>query len=181
MAQQKIISGNAYKYYIGKIYGAGNVSDTTKWADLSVRNSAKNNTTQDTTVAQTTTAGVRKPYSAGTFLYKAKNKYIIRSVSDTVSGVTTNIVRLVGSDYNRVALAQSRAYRRYDITSWNYVTGAATKGGSAGNAVNFHDIAANNDNLTVEAMAPNVIPGEFTYRTGAPLPVNADHINSDGY
>jgi len=181
MAQQKIISGNAYKLYIGKIMAAGAVSDTTKWADLSLRNTAKNNASQDTTVAQTTTAGVRKPYSAGTFLYQVKNKYVIRSVSDTISGVTTNIVRLVGSDYNRVAHSPSRGNRRYNITSWNYVTGAATKGVNAGDQVNFHDIAANNDNLSVEVMAPNVIPGEFTYRNGSANPVNADYINSDGY
>lgn len=181
MAVQKIISGNAYKLYIGKILAAGNIGDTSKWADLSLRNTAKNNTTQDTQIAQTATSGVTKPYSAGTFLYQAKNKYIIRSVSDSISGVTTSILRIVGSDYNRVAHSPSRGNRRYNITSWNYVTGAATKGVNAGDLVKFHDIAANDDNLAVEAMAPNVIPGEFTYRTGAPLPVNADFVNSDGY
>lgn len=181
MATQKIISGNAYKLYVGKILTAGNITDITKWADLSLRNAAKNSSTQDTKLAQTTTAGVTKPYSSGTFLYQAKNKYVIRSVSDTISGVTNDIVRIVGSDYNRKSWSPSYGNRRYHITSWNYVTGAATKGGNAGDLVKFHDIAANNNNLAVEAMSPNVIPGEFTYRTGAPLPVNADFVNSDGF
>lgn len=174
MAQQKIITGNAYKPYIGKVFAAGAISDTVKWADLSLRNSALNATTQTTTIAQTSTVGGQKAVSSGTFLYQAKNKYVIRGVSETINGVTSSIVRIVGSDYNRVSWSPSFGNHRYDVTSWSRTTGLPTKGGSAGAAVNFHNISANDDNLLVEAQS-NHVPGEFVYRNGSAVPVQADY------
>lgn len=175
MATTKIITGNAQKPYIGKIFAAGNVANTTLFQNLTIRDSAQNSSSQVTLPAQTTTAGARKPYSAGTYGYQAKNKYVVRGMSDTISGVTSSIVRIPGSDYYRNPLATFQGYRRINITSWNYVTGAATKGGNAGDLVKFHDIGANNDNLTAEPYPTRAVPGELVYRTGASLPVQDDY------
>lgn len=181
MATTKAISGNATKPYIGKIFNGGNIGNTTLFGNITLRESALDSDIMKTLPAVTSTAGAAKPYSSGTFGYQAKNQYVVRGMSGSISGVSTSLLRIPGSDYYRHPLATSVGYRRIHITSWSYVTGAATKGGNAGDAVQFHDIGANNDTLANEPYPSRSVPAELVYRTGAFLPKQDEYnVKVDG-
>jgi hypothetical protein len=94
MAQVKI---NGNPIYFGDIRKsvdtgivrfAGALVNTTRWTDSTLR---ANPVSSNYLIKQV--PGVTKPYSAGTFMYMAANKYIIRTVSNTISGVSNTVLR----------------------------------------------------------------------------------------
>jgi hypothetical protein len=101
--------------------------------------------------------------------------YIGKIIQSTVAGTTSSVMRIPAGDFHATSIPMSVGQRRYNITSWSYLTGAATKGANAGVADKFHDIAANNDNLANEAFPSRAVPGELVYRSGKALPVQDDY------
>lgn len=167
------ISGSGIRNRGGTVLNAGNVSSA-YWDSLSVRNAALNATVTTCTPVSGVATGNIKAYGAGTFIYSDRDEFVIRGVSNKLSGVATSIIRIPASDYERRLINTFKSDTRWHITSWNYVTGAPTYGGSRGAAVYTKDVA--DTNLTNGEPAPTrAVPGELVYRTGAPLPVQDDY------
>ncbi len=119
--------------------------------------------------------GSYKPFS-GNFAKMTSGRYIGTVVGTHIAGSATSLMRITASEFFRVPVPVSRGNHRYNITGWNYVTGAATKGANAGDAIDFHDIAANNDSLGTEGFPSKAVPGEFVYYNGLKGgPVQADY------
>lgn len=107
------------------------------------------------------------------------NEYIGTVIGAKIAGTATNVMRITGADAGYVPIPTYRGYRRYNITSWNNLTGAATKGGSAGALVQLHDIA-NNTDIAYEPLPTRAVPGELVYRDGSPTPELDDYSVKTG-
>src|SRR6185436_4435912 len=94
MAQVKV-NGNAISYGdirkqvdTGVIKFSGNLGDTTRWTDSALR---KNVYSSDYNIKLD--LATKKALSSGTFVYMAAEKFVIRRVSDTLSGVSNTVLR----------------------------------------------------------------------------------------
>lgn len=112
------------------------------------------------------TVGTYKTVS-GNFATMTKNQYVGMIVGAQVAGVANTILRSPSAEYFRVPYGVAQGNYRYNITSWDYVTGRATYGGSRGAAVLYHDIAGNNDSLAFEPFPTKAVPGHLVYFTSA--------------
>lgn len=134
-----------------------------------------------TRVASSATAniGTRKPYAAGTFAYTmVPGKFVGMRYSDqTVSGVSKATLETGTGDFGiKRSINRIENTYRYHITAWDYVTGAATKGGNAGDSVSF-----GNDHA---ARPTRAVPGELVYTdthmTKGTVPTQADYDEKTG-
>lgn len=95
----------------------------------------------------------QKAVTGGTFAKMAAGSYVMRKVATTLAGVANTVLLFGSSDFGRRAIHLKTTRRSYHITSWNYVTGAATKG------------AATNDSFGADhaATPTRAVPGELVY------------------
>lgn len=111
--------------------------------------------------------GTKAALSSGQFGKMTKGKYLIYGLnrSDTIAGLTTiTVLTYPGHPplYRpRGFINASAGSRLLNITSWNAVTGAATKGVSAGNLTTFGQ-----DKQTIS----DAIPGQLVYMPGSKTP-----------
>ena len=97
-----------------------------------------------------------------------KGEYLMKKYTQKVNGVANTLMNTCSSSSaERMRaipfLETSRQLGSGTLTSWDYETGAITKGSNAGHASAFGTDA--------EAHPTNAIPGELAYKTGAKLPV----------
>lgn len=113
--------------------------------------------------------GTLKPLSAGRFAEMERGKYLILGYSNRIAQTNNSILSVPASDFSRKMTLINAFYgaRRLHITSWDYVTGVATKGGNAGDLVTFGADHA--------AAVTDAVPGELTYMYGAILPRQDDY------
>lgn len=108
-----------------------------------------------TTVLSKTGAniGTQKAVSAGTFQRNMFAGQYVMYRYGFVGGSASTFLNSGAADFGRRAIHVKTNRRSYHITSWNYVTGAATKG------------ADTDDNLGDDhaATPTRAIPGEFVY------------------
>lgn len=130
--------------------------------------------------SNTSTHGSYKPFS-GDFQALTKCRYVGKIIGNYIAGSASSVLRIIGGEFTRFPFCVARGNRRYNVTSWNYATGAATKGANAGDLVQYHDIAANNDTLAFEPYPSRAVPGELTYNAGGKNgAVNADYSQKNG-
>lgn len=172
MSSQTVIGSGSTNNDGGKILGGGaNVSG--RWGVLSIVNSIDANRATATPLSSSWT---EKVFSGGAYGTMTAGKYVARLVNTELAGDTTKNIRLPASDFYRTPYNKFISYNRLHITSWNHLTGAATKGGNAGDAVYLKSITPSSANLTTgEAFPTRAVPGELVYRTGAPAPVQNDY------
>ena len=97
--------------------------------------------------------GTQKAVSAGTFARNMFAGQFVMTRYGFVGGSASTFLNSGAADFGRRAIHVKENRRSYHITSWNYVTGAATKAGDT-----------NDDFLTDHAARPTrAIPGEFVY------------------
>lgn len=185
MATTKAITGNRIKNNGATVLGAGNLDGVNVTKDLSIRTSLSQDTRYQ--VKNATTQGVQKAVSAGTFGYQEAGNYVgHKYTSMKVAGVSNNVLRSGAGDYGlgtRKAINSISGSRRYNITGWNYVTGAATTGGLAGAAFSWIDPnVAGGATAGVDAAAnpTRAIPGEFTYLVTGLTPTQLDYSAKTG-
>lgn len=130
-------------------------------------------------VADSTTAGSYKVFS-GDFAKMTKGRYVGRIIGTHIAGSTTSLMRTPASDFFKFPIPVAKGSRRYNITSWDYVTGAATKGANAGDLTKYHDIANNNDTLASEALPTRAVPGELQYMVTGNTATMADYSQKNG-
>lgn len=161
-----------------KVYGtdvAGyNVTHTV--TEVTDANNVKTNVRYS---ADTSTHGSYKLLS-GLFNAMTAGSYISYVVGkDTAGAAISGLKSPAGDTGTRRAIPAARGNQRYHITSWNYLTGAATKGGSAGSTVTYIQ-PSDGGALTQEAAPTRAIPGELTYSIGTQTPTMADYKQRNG-
>lgn len=101
-------------------------------------------------------------------------EYMIKLVSTKVAGTTDANAKAITTYGGSVrTLKYAKGNRRYHITSWNAVTGAATKGANAGDLVTYRE--ADGTTLAHEAYPTNAVPGGLVYQYGAALPLDTQY------
>lgn len=161
------------------VYGA-DVTQYNTVHRVTVVTDANNVRTDVRYTSNTATHGSYKSFT-GNFAKMVSRQFIGTIIGSTVAGVASSVLRIPAAHFIRFPYNPARGNRRYDITGWNYVTGAATKGGNAGVQVLYHDIAANNDSLAFEPFPSRAVPGELTYNAGGKSgAVTADYSQKNG-
>ena len=145
--------------------------------------------------ATTDRAGVAKGVSGGTLAYNAgPTEWIMRggNVAATIGGVANTILVSAGSDVagaftaTRDSINQINSTRtlgsgvttEFDMFAVpsTQITPGFTKGGGAGNAQNFVQADDGSTASADNAAAPTRgVPGELTYRFGAPNPTTDEY------
>ena len=120
-----------------------------------------------------TTLGTQTTKGSGTFAYvMLSGKFIGKRLSTEINGVTTAVTGdtlLSGGrgkgHRSRTAIHYLETTRALGVNTWNYATGAITKGGTAGNAVQFIDPASGGGSTAADSAArpTRAIPGELVY------------------
>jgi hypothetical protein len=132
-----------------------------------------------TTVLSKTGAniGTQKAVTANAFARQMVAGQYVMMRYGYIAGSATNFLNSGAADFGRRSIHGKTNRRSYHITSWNYVTGAATKG------------ADTNDDMGSDhaAIPTRAIPGELTYTdhgmaaTGAlAVPLNDDYDAKTG-
>lgn len=125
------------------------------------------------TVAISSVHGSYKPFS-GLFNALTKNCYVLPFVGKDTAGNVFTHLRNPGNNGGVYKFPMANGNHRYNITSWNYVTGAATKGANAGDSFTYNNISSGSA-LTQEAQPTMAIPGELVYSLGTATPTMADY------
>lgn len=120
--------------------------------------------------------GTTKPLTSGTFGYDTKygtdrGTVLAVGANTKISGVASSLLTSPTAHIpGAPPYATSRGNYRWHRTSWDYVTGALTKGGNAGDLFTFIDAEAGGA-LAHEAFPTDAVPGKLVYRDGSFNPV----------
>lgn len=155
------------------VYGA-NVTGYNTVHRVTVVTDADNVQTDVFYSANTSTHGSYKSFS-GNFNTLAAGCYIATVIGKGTSGSSITRLRLNGADNaQREAIAMAVGNQRYNITSWNYVTGAATKGANAGDTVQYIKPQGGGA-LTEEPEPTRAAPGRVVFTSGKALPTSTSY------
>lgn len=202
MAVQKVITANAYKKFDSAtiLFGGAVPSNSRVVTNvdgiehmgyhsgragaalppaMSLANIAANTAGDAEPAAGRSKSSTFKPYSAGTFAYQAKNKYVVMGLSETISGVANTILYIPASD---IATAKRRApYLRSGVrTSFLRVftwTTDSTSGLVYSKTYSNRTPAQNDMNGQDEAsvLVTRALPGELVFRDGSPTANQANY------
>ncbi len=130
-------------------------------------------------------SGITTGKGSGTLAYqptKEDPQFLIRHVASKVNNISNTVLYNGASDKaGRRAINHLVKNHRYDITSIDYKTGIATKGGSAGDAFNYVQADDGTTAATDDAATPTrAIPGELVYMHGALTPKQDDYKAKTG-
>jgi|10_taG_2_1085330.scaffolds.fasta_scaffold02186_7 hypothetical protein len=177
MSTTKAISGNTQKNDGGTILKAGNITRT-DFNAISVQNVSEQTTEYGskvfipTGVDSSGNLGVRAANGTKQVGKQDSDNWLMMyGVAHNIAGVSSNILRSASSQYPGI---QQRPvprthHIRLDESSWDYVTGAVTKGGSEGTSVNFHKPEGSGV-LDKGAFPTNAIPGQLVYMVKGIIP-----------
>lgn len=163
MSVSKAVEANAYKNNGGTVVLGGNIA-----ADGAITNApGKSFLGVGQIKASVPTRNAEKVNDSGNWATLTEQKYVMvgGNVTTQLAGVSNTALAKPANkgDKHDIHLKESR--RTIHITSWNYVTGAATKGEDTNDSFGTDDAA----NPTQDT------PGELTHMTGAKNPTNADY------
>lgn len=129
------------------------------------------------TVNDTTEGDYRE--LSGSFSTMVQGRFIGRYTSGGfVANVANDVMRSPASNYHRNHNHPTNSHRRLDEESWDYVTGAVTKGSDAGAEVVYIDplISGGADDAVDSAAHPTyAVPGELVYMSGSLIPTQDDY------
>ena len=174
MSSQKAISGNTQKNNGATILQAGNYTSGAVTNKVTLRANA----IEDGYGSKVIEKASQGTFNAATTFGRkmSAGDYIMKRVTTTVNGVANTFLRSGAADAGAKRYPTPINYTRLlDEDSWDYVTGAVTKGGNEGNQSNFVNPATGGTAADVAAHGTNAVPGELVYRTGAKLPVQDDY------
>jgi hypothetical protein len=177
MSTQAAVSGNAYKNNGGTIKKAGSASTTTgpiTSARTLMQDAAATQYGSKVVLSSGSTGSsgnVGTANAVTNFAYQmVAGRYIMKKNTSYVNGSANTFLTSCASDVggkgpvNPARLETARALGSGYLTSWDYETGAITKGANAGQTMSFgNDHAARPSDAT---------PGELTYKTGSPTPTD---------
>lgn len=182
MAVQKVITGNVYHHNGGVILQAGNsdgvnVTDSLTLAENAYREGASKNNgpTKAVSPGSSGNLGNLAVFSSRPFAQMEAGEYVAKVIGDRIAQSDDTTLRSGAADWGtRVPYNVARGYERYDNTSWDYVTGALTKGGSAGSQINYIDPIGGGA-VSYEPYPTFAVPGELVFMDGDVVPTQADY------
>jgi hypothetical protein len=126
-----------------------------------------------TDIRYTSNAGTPGTYSKmttnSTFNKLTKNKYIGTLIGNTVAGLSSTILVLIGNAGVQSYNASNGTYGKA-IATFDYFTGAKTVGATWGVLNKFHNISANNQLLVTEPHPSKAVPGRLVFKSYALIP-----------
>lgn len=155
------VNNGATVVYGGNVDGSNTVTNAPGLTHIGYRSGVSGTVPGESADLGTTTAK-----GAGTFAYLMQaGKFIGKRMSTEINGVA-NTVLISGGGYKgtRSAIHYLETTRALGVNSWDYVTGAITKGGTAGDEVNYIDPAvAGGATAAADGAArpTRAIPGEL--------------------
>jgi len=179
MSTQAAVSGNATKNNGGTIKKAGSASTTTGPITSSrtiMDDATKNGYGAKVVLSSGSTGSSGNLGTANAitnFAYQmVAGRYVMKKANGFINGTASTLLNSCASNSaGRMRaipfLETTRAMGSGYLTSWDYETGAITKGANAGAAVSFGE-----DNA---ARPTDAVPGELQYKTGAKIPVQDEY------
>ena len=176
MAQTKCISANATKNngaatiaQAGNVPSSNGLTNDLSMAELKSVNQSKYGSAvyKAVSAASSGNVGTGLSYSAGTFSSFQKNQYIMMVAGTHISGAATDRFK---SPANRV---NNRPFNLIKTTHTVYVTAMTWTGGRDGGPTYSFTKTASAPDFGVDHETTTL--GEFVYRTGKPLPTQADY------
>lgn len=185
MATVQPISGSPINNNGGKMLHAGNVSSDSPLSNLSLTTNNHiheygSRVIQPSDPNSSGNVGGLKVLSGGVFGKMEEGKYVGLKLGDAGSRIaqTDNTTLKSGAaDFGfRRPIHTWQGYQRLDITSWDYVTGAATVGAANGTSV----LPSGIDGVTgqfadVSANPTDAVPGEFVHMVTGALATREDY------
>lgn len=157
----------------GVVMGAGNIAATAKTHDISLR-AAKYKTVYSSRANETNSrvGTATRPLNGGDYAKMTKGRFIcVYLTGGYIAGVANTVLNKGACTTGKRSLHKLQKSRKYANVSWNAVTGALTKGGTAGNAFNFINPAvAGGTTASSESGSPTnewLVNGNLYFMAGA--------------
>ena len=126
-----------------------------------------------------TNIGTQTTGAGGAFAFNMVGGAVIgKRMSTTINGEsnTTLLSGGVGKGaHMRSAIHYLETTRALGVNTWNYVTGAISKGGTAGNAAAYVDPVGGGNAADSAARPTKAIPGELILHHGGSTPLQDDY------
>ncbi len=189
MSTQKVITANVQRKHGMAILWAGNVANTnmvTENLDHTVvgyhsgthgsiipaaqsdANMAQNEAGTDEPAIGRPHTPTYKPYSAGTYGYMAKGKYIAMKLSETISGVANTTLKFGSADFgNRKTLHGIKSIRTSYLKIWTW-TGSSENGTDYTKTYSNRTPSQNDYNPDTQTSLTRALPGNLHYMYGGP-------------
>jgi hypothetical protein len=120
-------------------------------------------------------AWLTRVITAGKYATMEVGQFVGKVIGTRIAQTDDTYLRSGASETSgRTSLHYSRGYRRHDITSWDYATGVATKGGNEGVLVQSIDPGTGSAQ-THEPFPTDAVPGELVYMDGSLTPNQDDY------
>ena len=167
---QTTLSGSTVRHNGGTILQVGNVSGKTK--NLSaITNLHKTVYASKANESNANSGLAARPLATGDYAKMTKGRFIAKYLTGGyIAGLANAAISMMARDPNSRTIHKNQTARRLHITSWNAITGVATKGGSAGASYNFIDPeVAGGTTASAESGSPTnewSVNGELVFITG---------------
>jgi len=183
MATQKAISANTYKPEgnTGVVFQGGAVDTVDGPIPRSLTIAESTDQHENTygskvvlavSPAQSGNLGTAKALAAGVFAGQEEGKYVAKILGTRVAQTDNTFLRSGASDIaSRDTLHYKHGDRALQENSWDYETGAVTKGANAGSGVYYVD-PETGSTVTVEARPSKTVPGRFTFMVNGKTATN---------
>lgn len=178
---QTTLSGSTVRHNGGTVLKAGNVASTSRTKDLSMITTLHKTVYASKANETNANSGLAtRPLSGGDYAKMTKGRFIAKYLTgDYLAGLANTAISKMARDPNSRTIHKNQKARRLHITSWNAVTGAATKGGSAGASYNFIDPeVAGGVTASAESGSPAnewSVNGELVYMAGGKVPTTTSY------
>jgi len=204
MSVQKVVTANAYKkfdsatvFFAGAVPAASRVVTNAENdlmgvhsgragaalpAALSLATQAANAAGDAEPAAGRSRNPTHKPYSSGTYGYMAQNKYVVKGLSTTISGVANTVLLTGAADgYGRKPTYLRSGIRTSFLYAWTW-TADAERGPTYSKTYHNRTPAQNDMNGQDEAsvLVTRALPGELQYMYGAKTPLQANYPAKTG-
>ena len=184
MATHTPMTGQVVRNNGATILNAGNHDGTNITNELTLSNNAANKYQYGSKVPLSTgtagssgNVGTIAPFSGDDFASKPQG-FLLRGYTDgqNIMGTADSGISAASDVGLRRPINRFYGYQRLHITSWDYVTGAATTGAGAGVTVLASGLDGVTGQLADNAANPtNAVPGELVYRDGSANPIQDEY------
>jgi len=175
------LSGATERHNGGTVIMAGNVGSTSKTKNLSIIASLHKTVYASKANEDNANAGLAdRPLANGDYAKMTKSRFIAKYLTGGyIAGIENSSINQMARDPSMKTTHKNETARRLHITSWNAVTGAATKGANHGNSYNFiNPEVSGGATASSESGTPNnewSVNGELVFMTGGKNPTTTSY------
>lgn len=175
MATTAAISGNTTKNDGGSILHAGTIAST-RWANITLATTTDNSESYGAKVFESVSpvssgnVGTFRPISGGVFGQMEVGFFVAKVLGTRIAQTDDTFLRSGAAETSsRTSLHYARGNRRYDITDWSVLTGAATKGGNEGVLFTYVD-PEGGSSVSTEPFPTDSVPGKLVFMSTGKIP-----------